>query len=127
MFAGHYEPASFFLLKPSRQAIRALRALDSGELDAVLLNGQQFAGLASLPFQNPVEAVFTSDEVPLMGLVADGEATSAEQRARFAKALQGLCADPEGKKLCDLFGVEAFVPADRNRIEAAVQLWERGK
>ncbi len=127
VFAGHYEPASFFLLKPSRQPIRALRALDGGELDAVILNGQQFAGLGSLEFKNPVEAVFTSDEIPLMGLAADSEATTADQRARFAKALQGLCADPEGKKLCDLFGVEAFVPADERRIQAMIRLWNEGK
>jgi hypothetical protein len=127
VFAGHYEPASFFLLKPSRQAIRALRALDSGELDAVILTGQQFSGLGSLQFKNPVEAIFTSNEIPLMGLAADSEATTADERARFAKALQGLCADAEGKKLCDLFGVEAFVPADASRIQTMVQLWDKGK
>jgi ABC-type amino acid transport substrate-binding protein len=128
VFAGDYEPASFFVLKPSRQAIRALRALDSGELDAVILNEQQFAGLGSLELKNPVEAVFTSDEIPLMGLAADGKATTAEERARFAKALKGMCADAEGKKLCDLFGVEAFVPVEPAVFEPMIKLWNnKGK
>lgn len=128
VFAGDYEPASFFVLKPSRQAIRALRALDSGELDAVILNEQQFAGLGSLELKNPVEAVFTSDEIPLMGLAADGKATTAEERARFAKALEGMCADAEGKKLCDLFGVEAFVPVEPAVFEPMIKLWNnKGK
>jgi hypothetical protein len=40
VFAGKYDPASFFVLQPSKHAIRALRALDKGELDAVILSGQ---------------------------------------------------------------------------------------
>ncbi len=127
VFAGKYQPASFFDLKPSRQAIRALRSLDSGELDAAILNEQQFAGLASLHMKSPVEAVFTSEEIPLMGMVADTKATTAEDRARFAQALTGMCADPEGKKLCDLFGVDAFVPAEQSRIAPMIELWDKGK
>jgi hypothetical protein len=127
VLAGRYDPASFFALKPSRQAIRALRTLDSGELDAVLLNEQQFAGLGSLTLKNPVEAVFTSDEIPLMGLAADSKATTAEERARFAQALEGMCADSEGKKLCDLFGVDAFVPVEPAVFEPMIKLWNKGK
>lgn len=127
VFAGQFDPAEFFALKPSRQAIRALRAMDGGELDAVILNGQQGAGLASLPLKNPVEAVFTSEEIPLAGVAADGKATTTEERGRFGKALEGMCADAEGKKLCDLFGVEAFVPADPAAFEPMIQLWEKGK
>ncbi|MGZ8215839.1 sterol transporter periplasmic substrate-binding protein BstB [Methylomagnum sp.] len=127
VFAGKIDPATFFDLKPSRQALRALRSLDSGELDAVILNGQQSAGLASLPLKTPAEAVFTSADIPLMGLAADSKATTAEERARFAKALEGMCTDAEGKKLCDLFGVEAFQPAAPAVFEPMVKLWEKGK
>ena len=56
VFAGKYDPASFFVLKPSKHAIRALRALDKGELDAVILNGQQFAALGSLDLKQPDRA-----------------------------------------------------------------------
>jgi hypothetical protein len=127
VFAGKLDPESFFKLQPSRQALRALRSLDKGELDAVLLNGQQSAGLASLPLKTPVEPVFTSEEIPLMGLAADSKATTAEERARFAKALEGMCTDPEGKKLCELFGVEAFVPARPGVFEPMIKLWDQGK
>lgn len=127
VFAGKIDPETFFVLKPSRQALRALRSLDKDELDAVLLNGQQSAGLASLQLKTPVEAVFTSEEIPLMGMSADSKATSAEDRARFAKALEGMCTDPEGKKLCDLFGVEAFVPVEAAVFEPMIKLWDQGK
>jgi len=126
VFAGKYDPASFFVLKKSSQAIRALRALDKGELDAVILNEQQFGGLGSLHLQTPLAAVFTSEEIPLMGVVANSATTTAEERVRFSKALEGMCADTEGKKLCELFGVEAFAAVDPAVFEPMVKLWDKG-
>ncbi|MDP1664567.1 MAG: PhnD/SsuA/transferrin family substrate-binding protein [Methylobacter sp.] len=127
VFAGKYDPAGFFVLKPSNQAIRALRSLDKGELDAVILNEQQFAGLGSLHLGTPLEAVFTSEEIPLMGVVANSATTTAEERARFSKALEGMCADAEGKKLCDVFGVESFASVDTAVFEPMVKLWIEGE
>jgi hypothetical protein len=126
VFAGKYDPASFFVLKTSNQAIRALRSLDKGELDAVILNEQQFSGLPSLHLQTPLEAVFTSEEIPLMGVVANSATTTEEERARFGKALEEMCIDTEGKKLCDLFGVEAFNAVDPIVFEPMVKLWSKG-
>ncbi|UOA07164.1 sterol transporter periplasmic substrate-binding protein BstB [Methylobacter sp. S3L5C] len=127
VFAGKYDPTSFFVLKPSNQAIRALRSLDTGELDAVILNEQQFNGLASLKMNTPLEAVFTSEDIPLMGVVANNATTTAEERARFGKALEGMCTDTEGKKLCDLFGVESFTSVNATVFEPMVKLWTEGK
>jgi len=127
VFAGKYDPASFFVLKPSNQAIRALRSLDKGELDAVILNEQQFGGLASLHLQTPLEVVFTSEEIPLMGAVANSATTTAEERARFGKALEEMCTDTEGKKLCALFGLESFVTVDTAVFEPMIKLWAEGK
>ncbi|MDD5502720.1 MAG: PhnD/SsuA/transferrin family substrate-binding protein [Candidatus Thermoplasmatota archaeon] len=127
VFAGKYDPATFFVLKSSNQAIRALRALDKGELDAIILNEQQFGGLASLPMKTPLEAIFTSEEIPLMGVVANSATTTAEERARFGKALEVMCTDTEGKKLCELFGVEAFATANAAVFEPMVKLWTEGK
>ncbi len=103
-----------------------MRALDKGELDAVILNEQQFGGLASLQMKTPLEAVFTSEEIPLMGVVANSATTTAEERSRFGKALEGMCTDTEGKKLCDLFGVESFATVDAAVFEPMVKLWAEG-
>lgn len=123
VFAGNPDPATFFNIQPSRQAIRALRSLDKGELDAVLLNGQQFAALGSLPLKTPLVAVFTSKDIPLMGLVANSQKSKPDERERLAKALQGMCTDTDGKKLCELFGIEAFVAADSASIDPMIPLW----
>ena len=125
VFAGKLDPQTAFDLKPTRQALRAIRSLDKGELDGVLLNGQQFAALGSLPLKSPLEPVFTSADIPLMGMVANSKTSTPDDRARFARALQAMCADSDGKKLCDLFGIEAFVPANAAAIEPMVTLWNR--
>lgn len=123
VFAGKYDLAKDFALQPSRQAIRALRSLDKGELDAVILNEQQFAGLGALGLSNPVEAVFTSEDIPLMGVVANAKLSTADDQARFAKALEGMCSDAEGKKLCDLFGVQSFVAVNPDVFDPMAKLW----
>lgn len=127
VFSGQIDPAVFFDLKPSRQAIRAIRSLDKDELDAVLLNGQQYAALDSLNLPTPLEVVYTSKEIPLMGLVADEKLTTQDERARFAKALTGMCSDNEGKKLCELFGVDAFRPAAEGTFNSMISLWGQTK
>ncbi len=126
VFAGKLDPEKDFALKPSKQAIRALRSLDKGELDAVLVNGQQFAALASLPLTHELDSVFTSAPIPLMGLVANKETSTPEERNRFAKALSDMCTDAEGKKLCELFAIDAFVPASPNAIQPSITLWDKG-
>jgi hypothetical protein len=127
VFAGQIDPAVFFELKPSRQAIRAIRSLDKDELDAVLLNGQQYAALDALNLPTPLEVVYTSKEIPLMGLVADEKLTTQDERARFAKALTAMCSDNEGKKLCELFGVDAFRPATEGTFNSMISLWGQTK
>jgi len=115
--------STFFVLKPTNQAIRALRSLNKGDLDAVILNEQQYAALPSLNLQPPVEAIFTSEEIPLMGVVADSQGTTPEERARFGKALEGMCTDAEGKKLCELFGIDSFASVDPALFDPMVKLW----
>lgn len=127
VFAGKVDPEKDFALKPSKQAIRALRALDKGELDAILLNGQQYAALASLPLTHELDSVFTSAPIPLMGLVANKETSAPEERNRFAKALSDMCNDPGGKKLCELFAIDAFIPASQTAIQPAISLWDKGR
>jgi len=125
VLAGKLDPATFFSLKPTNQAIRALRSLDKGELDAVILNEQQYAGLSALSMQSPVEAIFTSESIPLMGVAADSAKTTADERGRFAKGVGGLCTDVEGKKLCDLFGIDSFVKVESGVFDPMVKLWGR--
>ncbi len=125
VFAGSADPASFEL-RPSPLAIRTLRSLDRGELDAVLLNEQQFNSLDALGLQNPLDVIFTSEEIPLLGVVANSQVSTADEQTRFTKALESLCSDAEGKKLCDLFGVQSFVAVNPQVYDRVIRLWGQG-
>jgi hypothetical protein len=83
--------------------------------------------LGLLDLSHPIEAIFTSEEIPLMGVVANHRIGSAADRARFARALEGLCTDSEGKKLCRLFGVESFHTVDPVTFAPMIELWDGGK
>jgi hypothetical protein len=62
-----------------------------------------------------------------MGVVANSSTTTPEERTRFGNALAGMCDDTEGKKLCELFGVESFALVDAATFESMVKLWAVGK
>ena len=117
-------PETFFTLKSSRRVLRSLRALVKGTLDAVVINSQQYRALGSLPFADELGVAFTSDEVPLVGVVANGQRTTPDERTRFTQALSKMCTHREGKQLCELFGVETFVPADTQAFQKAIDLWD---
>jgi len=124
---GAVDPESFFTLKRSQRVLHCLRSLAKGELDAVIVNSQQYRALGSLPIAGELEAVFTSEEIPLAGIVANGKLTTADERSRFTRALSQVCSHQEGKKLCELFGVESFVAADLQAFQKTIDLWKSQK
>jgi hypothetical protein len=122
---GKVDPESFFtLLKSSRRVLRSLRALVKGDLDAVVVNSQQYRALGSLPFASELEIAFTSEDVPLVGVLANGQGTTSDERNRFSRALSKICDHKEGKQLCELFGVEKFVSADVQAFNKVIELWD---
>jgi hypothetical protein len=126
VFKGALDPAAFFKMKPTRQALSALRSLDKGDLDAVLVTEQQYSALNGLPLARQMEVLFSSDSIPLMGVAASEKMTSPEDRRRFANALSNMCADEEGKKMCELFGVDSFSIVEAKTFEPMIQLWKKG-
>jgi hypothetical protein len=127
VFAGALDPKEHFELQPGRRALRALRKLDRGRLDAVLVNSQQYGALDALPFAENFQVVFESKPLPLVGLAASTKRTTAAQRDKLTKALVGLCRHPDGKEICDLFGMQAFAPAAAEDYQRVVELWKKNK
>ncbi len=124
VFKGRIAPATFFVLKPSRVALRPLRDLAAGKMDAVLVNDQQYRALAGLPFSKDLDVVFESDPIPLPGVFAVESRTSRDERARIGKALESFCAHADGRSFCELFGIDGFVPAGASSYESVRALWE---
>jgi len=126
VFQNKIDPGKFFVLKRSSRVLRALRKLVKGKLDAVIVNRQQYNALPSLPFGKDLEPVFTSGPMPVPSILAVGAHTNKKELRLFAKALSGFCADSKGKSFCDLFGIDAFVPAGDSVYDRVEKLWEDG-
>jgi ABC-type phosphate/phosphonate transport system substrate-binding protein len=124
VFRNELDPQEYFELKNSRRPLRALRELSKGELDAVMVNQQQYESLDSLTFAKELDPVFSSEPFPLAGLVANSKRTSRDERDRLTRSLSAMCAHAKGKDLCRLFGVADFVPADDGAYDQVMKLWE---
>lgn len=123
VFGGRLKAADY-KWEPSSQALRALRSLNDREVDAVVVTAQQFQSMNALPFANLLEPIFVSAPIPLMGVVANEKTTTPDERRRFQKALTGFCSHKEGKQFCELFGIDAFVPANASTYDGARALWK---
>ncbi len=123
-FEGALDPAVHFQLKPNKRALQSLRKLAKGELDAVLVNQIQYDGLPGLPFARDLEVIHSSAPMPLVGVAADEGRVPAAERKRMAEALAKMCAAGEGAKQCELFGVEAFLPAPADAYQKVQALWK---
>jgi hypothetical protein len=127
VFQGQLDPRTHFQLKPQRRVLRDLKALAKGELDAVMLNQIQYDGLGSLPFGKDLEAIFASPPMPLVGLAIDETRVPAADRKKMTDALTRMCTQGEGAKLCELFGVEAFVPVPADAYAQVIGRWSQAK
>ena len=127
IFANKIDPSSHFKLQPSKRALRSLRKLAKGKLDAVMLNQLQYSGVKQLPFASELEVAFTSGPMPLQGLAADSQKTTPAERKKLLGALVKMCGHADGKQMCELFGIDAFVAADPKAYNTVDKLWHAHK
>lgn len=123
VFAGKY-PLSTFDVVPCRGALRSLRDLSEGSVDAVLVTDQQWSSLKSSPMNKDFEVVFTSKALPIMPLVASRTGTTEAERKDFISTMQKFCSNREGKQFCDLFGIDSFMKANDKDFNEARTLWK---
>ena len=121
VFDGALSAATSFTLTPTSRPLREVRRLASEKVDAVLLDGAQFASLAALPLFESLAVVHTSAPLPSLGLMARGGARVKALTPRMIEAAEGLCASGEGRSLCQSFGIAGFEKVDAAAIQAFVE------
>ena len=109
------------------QVLSALRRAASGENVAVLLDGTQTGGLASLPFAADLEIVAASAKVPVAVLCGVGTRMPAARTRAFAAALVKLHETPGGAAALEGIRLERFVPAARAGSAPSAEGGQRGK
>ncbi len=94
----------------SSQVLSVLRRAAAGENVAVLLDGEQSAALATLPFAGELETVARSKPVP-GGLVATVDARVAPARwTALQKVLLALPSAPDGASALEGVRMQGFAP-----------------
>ena len=84
----------------------------------------QFEGLAALPFGKNLQSIYTSASLPQMGIAADEKRSSTRDRQKMLRALRGMCTHQDGKKLCQLFGIDSFDLPDGKLFDSVIKAWE---
>jgi ABC-type phosphate/phosphonate transport system substrate-binding protein len=101
--------------------LKAVKAVDGGQADAALLSDEDLTWLKTSPFAANVKVVWTSPQLPPMPVVAFGKNSTAKDREAFTKMLIGMCASPDGAKVCKDLDIEKFGPADKAAYDVAMK------
>jgi hypothetical protein len=91
------------------QVLSALRRASAGENVALLLDGAQGAGVASLPFAAELETVAASPKIPVAVLCTVGTRLPAGRARALVKALVALHARPDGAAALEGLRLTRFV------------------
>ncbi len=93
-----------------RRALSALRSLHQGELDAVILDEMEFAGLTHLPFAEELSTLFTSAPFPNTGIFELTDVAVGPDSKALVEATEDFCSMGEGAAICETYGITGFKP-----------------
>jgi ABC-type phosphate/phosphonate transport system substrate-binding protein len=102
----------------------ALKALRSGEVDAVVLDAQEYQSLPALPFAKEFATIFTSKPITNTGIMAVGKHTDDASIKALVQATKDFCATADGKNVCTTFQITGFEPASQRDYDDMIKRWE---
>ena len=103
----------------------ALKALRSGEVDAVVLDAQEYQSLPALPFASEFATIFTSKPITNTGIMAAGKHTDNASIKALVQATKEFCATADGKNVCTTFQITGFEPASQRDYDELIKGWEK--
>ena len=106
------------------QVLSALRKAVTGENVAVLLDGEQGAALASLPFASDLEVVARSAPLPTGILATVGSRLPADRWKALDAALRNIGSTPAGAAALEAIRMQGFVPLDGTALTAARKAYD---
>ncbi len=108
------------------QVLSALRKASTGENLAVLLDAEQAASVASLPFAAELETVHVGPKVPVAVVATVGDRLSASDWKALAAAFPKLASTPRGAAALEGVRLTGFAPLDEAALAAARKAWAGG-
>lgn len=123
-FDGKMQTCATFVCKPTARPLSAIRKLDSGEADAVLLNRAQLAALKPIPLFEKLQVIYSSGPVPTVGLMMIDTPRTRPLRDKIVEAVSKLCATARGTTVCQTFGITGFDPVTEEDLGAAIKKYD---
>ena len=108
-------------LTASGQMLSGLRRAANGEPVALLLDQEQAAALPTLPFAAQLQAIATSQPVPVALIVVVNGRLSAAQARSFKAALLKLAASPEGAATLGRLKLKGFAAPELPPLPVAAK------
>jgi hypothetical protein len=127
IFDNKVKDGTFFTLMPSQRPLSALRQLGKGTVDGVLLNKMQYDSLKTLPIFNDVEAVFTSEGVPPLGMMMVDTPLTNSVKDKVVNALTKMCDLTDGKEVCKNFGLSGFEAVQTGELDEVIKKFDSDK
>ncbi|HOW82407.1 MAG TPA: PhnD/SsuA/transferrin family substrate-binding protein [Spirochaetota bacterium] len=109
VFENKINVGSYFVMQPTARPLSAVRKMNTGTVDAVLLTGMQYEALKQIPttFQK-IEVVYKSPEMPRLGFMMAETPATRGVKDEILGAMVKMTSLEEGKKVCNNFGISGF-------------------
>jgi ABC-type phosphate/phosphonate transport system substrate-binding protein len=103
----------------------SLKALRAGDVDAVVLDAQEYQSLPALPFASEFTTIFTSKPITNTGIMASGKNTDDASIKTMVEATREFCTTADGKNVCTTFQITGFEPASESDYDELIKRWEK--
>lgn len=126
VFDNRLDPEGDLVLEPTTRPLTAIRRLDRGEIDGVLLDDIQYESLRSLPLFAEVDVIYRSPPLPEVGLMMVDTPLTRQWRERILAALTTLGETEAGGGAFTSFGLKGFRPIDSASLQEAIGKYQQG-
>ena len=124
IFNGKIDIDTYFKPTPTLRPLSALRKLNTGGVDAVLVNEMQYRALQTMPLFKEIDTVYISQPIPALGLMMNDTAVNNGIRDRVVTAVGQMCAIDEGRDICRNFGLEGFNPIKEGQLSDVLRKYK---
>jgi len=126
VFAGRLDAATHFVVSPSNRPLSALRKVEKGEIDAVLLNRVQYESLTKLTTFDSYQILYASEPVVPLGFMMTDTERTRTIRDRLLTSIVRMCSTPKGKPVCGNFGIAGFDPLKPGALAELQKRYDAG-
>ena len=127
IFENKIDISKHFKLQPSNRPLSAVRKLDAGQYDAVLLNHMQYSSLKNLDIFKKIEVLHTSPKMPALGLMMINTKTTNAAKTKIVNAVTRMCNQQDTKVACKNFGIDGFDKLEAETLTNEITKYESAK